>query len=221
MKVQSLVGILVVVLACLVVLLACGSPTSPVTSPAEAPQAPAPATQLPASSAGQAVSDTGKSGSSDLIWQWASETEASSQYGDPDWSASQATGAPDTLNCGDVRTAWASANSDSLEWINLYFETAVYPTEIHVIETYYPDQVARVELIDMEGRFASVYTGQPSQVERPCPYTLSIDVSEDATLVQGVRITIDQSVLQNWNEIDAVAIVGVPGEGTPVRPSKP
>ncbi|MEA3396827.1 MAG: NHL repeat-containing protein [Chloroflexota bacterium] len=153
------------------------------------------------------------------IRQWAVEAEASSQYGDPNWSAVQATGAPDTPECGDESTAWASWGSSSVEWINLYYETPVYITEINIVQTYNPDQVSQVDLIDMEGTFITVYTQEPEQVDDLCPYTLSILADQSDVLAQGVRITIDQSVLElGWNEIDAVEIVGIPGEGAAVRP---
>lgn len=155
------------------------------------------------------------------IRQWAAHAEASSEYDNPDWAARQATGAPDTFECGDLETAWASAGENTVEWINVYYQTPVYPTEIRIIQSYNPDQVVQVDLIDMQGRFVTVYTGQPRAVETPCPYTLVISGDWEDTLVQGVRITVDQSVLGlGWNEIDAVEIVGVPGEGTPVRPSR-
>ena len=35
------------------------------------------------------------------IAQWARSAEASSQYGDDDWSADQATGRPDVEECAD------------------------------------------------------------------------------------------------------------------------
>ena len=156
------------------------------------------------------------------IRQWASAAEASTEYGNPDWNAGQATGAPNTLECGDIETAWAASGRDTTEWINLYFATPVYATEIRVIQTYNPDQVVQVDLIDMQGNFVPAYTGQPKQVETPCPYTLTIPVSRSDVLAQGVRVTINQSVLQlGWNEIDAVEIVGSPGEGVPVRPPSP
>lgn len=152
------------------------------------------------------------SASSNAIRQWASRAEASSEYGSEDFSASQATGAPNTPDCGDAHTAWASLNQDSKETLNLYFALPVYATQINVVETYYPDQVAQVDLIDMEGKFVTVYTGQPQWLESPCPYTLSISVNKDDVLAQGVRLTVDQTIVQNWNEIDAIELVGTPGE---------
>lgn len=143
------------------------------------------------------------------IRQWATSATASSEYGNPDWAASQATGAPDTPECGDYATAWASQGSDTVEWLELYYDTPVYPTEVNIIQTHSPDQVVNVELIDTEGTYHEVYTGEPENLWEECPYTLSILVWADYQAV-GVKITIDQSVIDpTWNEIDAVELVGV------------
>jgi hypothetical protein len=178
--------------------------------------------QAPSSVAPQSFPTTAAGETRKPVRQWASAAQASSEYGTSDWAASQATGAPNTLECGDIETAWAAANRDTSEWINLYFTTPVYPTEIRIMQTYNPDQVVQVDLIDMQGQFVTIYTGQPRLVESPCPYGLSIPVSRSDILAQGVRITINQSVLElGWNEIDAVEIAGMPGEGVPVRPPLP
>ncbi|MBZ0277204.1 MAG: hypothetical protein K8I60_13735, partial [Anaerolineae bacterium] len=50
-------------------------------------------------------------GGDGLIRQWASSATATSEYSSPNWSAAQATGAPDTNGCSDLSTAWASASS--------------------------------------------------------------------------------------------------------------
>jgi hypothetical protein len=221
MNIRTNPGAVLVLLALLTTLLACNLLTRPAMSPTQAPPTPAPPTQLPPTLVPQPASTTAAGETSKLIQQWVAEAEASSEYDSTDWSAKQITGEPNTPNCGDAGTAWAAVNQDTREWINVYFKVPVYPTEVHIIETYYPDQVAQVDLIDMQGQFVTAYTGQPKQVDSPCPYPLSISVSQDNILAQGVRITIDQSVLRNWNQIDAVEIVGVPGEGTPVRPATP
>jgi hypothetical protein len=143
------------------------------------------------------------------IRQWASSATASSEYGDPDWAAIQATGAPDTPDCGDYKTAWASSASDTVEWIELSYDTPVYPTEVNIVQSYYPNQVLFVDLLDTEGELHGIYVGEPEDKSDECPYTLSIPVEGGDYLVVGVRITIDQSVLANWNEIDAVELVGV------------
>jgi hypothetical protein len=210
-----------VLLICLVGVLACGSPTSPAASPTQVPPTLVPVAQPPAASATTSSSATGAGGASRVLRQWASEAEASSEYGSSDFSAQQVTGEPNTPECGDAPTAWASVSQDTVEWINAYFQVPTYASEIRIIETYYPDQVAKVELIDMQGQFFPVYTGQPQWLDGPCPYVLSVPVAQGDLLAQGVHITIDQTVVRNWNGIDAVEIIGLPGEGTPVRPPTP
>jgi len=199
------------VLVLLPAMLAC-SLFSQAVQPAEVPTSVAPQS-FPTTAAGEAPKP---------VRQWAADAQASSEWGTSDWTAGQATGQPNTAECGDLGTAWAASGQSTVEWINLFFTTPVYPTELLITQTYNPDQVVQVDLIDMQGQFVTVYTAQPRQVDSPCPYVLTIPVSRSDILAQGVRITIDQSVLGlGWNEIDAVEIIGVPGEGVPVRPTSP
>lgn len=218
--------LLFIVLFLLAVSLACslmGKLSQPkptvVVPPTEAE--PQPAEVMPTANV-QYLPNLSASGSAEMVRQWAMEAVASSEYGNDDWSAAKAVGVTDTYECGDNVTAWASSGSDSVEWINLYIHTPMYLTEINIVETYNPDQVVKVELIDMQGEYVTVYTAQPKQIDNPCPYFLNIPVSQSDILSQGVRVTIDQSVLGlGWNEIDAVEMVGTIGEGTPTRPIIP
>jgi len=142
------------------------------------------------------------------IRQWASSATASSQYGDPKWSASQATGAPDTLDCGDSIMAWTAASKDTVEWLELRYDVPVHPTQVNILQSNTPDQVAFVDLLDTEGGYHDIYVGQP-EGKRECPYTLSIPVEDADYMAVGIKVTIDQSVIRApWNEIDAVELVG-------------
>lgn len=157
-------------------------------------------------------------GEGELVRQWASFAYASSEYNSPDYGAMQATGAPNTTECGDQPTAWASLSSSTLEWIELDYDIPVYPTEINIIQSYSPDQVVRVEVIDEFMEYHSVYTGAPEDKLDECPYTLSIPVDFDDPVV-GVKITLDQSVISSpWNEIDAVELVGFTAGGASLYP---
>jgi hypothetical protein len=147
------------------------------------------------------------------VQQWATSATASSEYGDPDWAAIQATGAPDTPECGDIATAWASSDSSSVEWLELGYDIPVRPTEVNVIQSHSPDQVVKVELIDTVGTVHEVYTGEPEDKSDECPYTLSIQVKKARYLAVSIRITVDQSVIPaTWNEIDAVELIGIEAE---------
>lgn len=152
----------------------------------------------------------------EVIRQWAIFATASSEYGNPDFSAFQATGAPESTDCGDYSNAWASAEATNVDWLELLYEKPVYPDQINIYQNNLPDQVVKVEVIDPDLNYYTVYTGEPSVTE--CPYTLTVDVTDIDFLVAGVKITIDQSILDSsWDEIDAVELVGrYPGEDVAV-----
>lgn len=153
----------------------------------------------------KAVEPVGRSQT--MIRQWASSAHASSEYDNPDWSAQQATGAPDTLECGDKPSAWASLGDVTIEWLEVRYNTPVTPTEINVYESHTPTQIVRVELLDTHGAYHEVYTAQPKITD--CPYILSIPVQRADYQAVGVKVTVDQSQLGlPWDEIDALELVG-------------
>jgi hypothetical protein len=145
-----------------------------------------------------------------LIYQWASSAVASSEFADPEWNAGQASGPPDSPGCGDYQFAWASAASDSIDTLVLVYPAQVYPLEIVIYESFNPDQVVKVEVLDPElGGYYTVMQKNPQQVERPCPFQLIVVVDGISFKTDTVRITLDQSQLGlGWNEIDAVQLVG-------------
>ena len=60
--------------------------------------------------------------STEIIRQWASWADASSEYSSSGWSAMQATGAPNVENCGDDSNAWAPLKQDTEEYLVLYYD---------------------------------------------------------------------------------------------------
>jgi hypothetical protein len=206
MKRQVAATILILAL----VTLACGQASKVITDVSETLEA----TTVEAPEVSEATAKpvaTAKPTQGDSVSQWATSAVASSEYGASDWSAMQATGAPNTPECGDQTTAWASATAGTEEWIELTYGTLVYPTQVNIYQTYYPNQVVKVELIDSASEYHVIYTGEPESIEQ-CPYVLSIQVKDADYPVAGVRITIDQMEVQDWNEIDAVELVGAPTE---------
>lgn len=145
-----------------------------------------------------------------IISQWGSSAEASSEFADPEWSASQAVGRPDAPGCGDYQFAWASAASDSIETLEVTFLESVYPLKIYIYESFNPDQVVKVEVLDPEtGAYYTVMQKNPVPIDRPCPYELGVAVEGIDFKTNQVRITVDQSQLGlGWNEIDAVQLLG-------------
>ena len=174
------------------------------------------ATKAPTAAAGTAVPTASQGGG--LLNQWASSAKASSQFAEDGWAAKQAAGEPNTPDCGDSMSAWAPMGSDTQEWLELTYKTPVRPTLLNIIQSYKPSQVVKVELLDVDGKYHQVYTAKPKDMGKECPYTLAIPLAENY-LVKGVKISMDQSVLQDWNEIDAVELVGLPSGGGSTDPT--
>ncbi len=144
------------------------------------------------------------------IRQWASSASASSEYGTSDWSAKQAAGEPNTTACGDQTTAWASTYYGAgVEWLEVGFATPVVPTQINIHESNAPGSITKVEVIDTNSTFHTVWEGTPSSVSQ-CPRVFTVNVSNNDFKVNAVIISLDQSILADWDEIDAVELVGTP-----------
>jgi len=158
------------------------------------------------------ITRTSVAGSDAEMRQWASDARATSQYGIDRFSALQATGAPNTPQCGDRATAWASRSSRGQDQLTVFFDRAVSPTEINIHQTFTPGSITGIS-------FINAATGEEIEIEnsastdRTCPnvFQLSLELSE-LPPVNGVIITLDQTIGGNWNEIDAVELVGFPAE---------
>ena len=164
-------------------------------------------TSIIPTAADAAVSATSQS----TISQWAVSAEASSVFSEPEWSPEKVLGPPDSPGCGDYQFAWASAASDGIDQLTVFFAVPVLPVEINIHQSFNPDQVVKVEVYNPESEvFFTVLQKNPETVDRPCPYQLTVPVSEIDFLTDQVRITVDQSQLGlGWNEIDAVELVGI------------
>ncbi|MEO7503085.1 MAG: hypothetical protein ABIW94_10655 [Gemmatimonadaceae bacterium] len=138
--------------------------------------------------------------------QWASSASASSEYTSTDWSANQATGAPNVSGCDDDHRAWASLTSNGIDWLELGYAESVRATEIRVHETLGISSLVTVEVKDGAGAYHTVYTAQPGS--HPCPRILAIPVTNVSPTVRVVRLSFDQRTLNAWNEIDAVKLIG-------------
>jgi sugar lactone lactonase YvrE len=144
----------------------------------------------------------------ELLHQWAREAAASSSYGD-DYTADNATGAPDVEGCTDSKNAWAPATPDTLETLELSFETPVFATGVNIYQNHQPGFVSKVEVLDERGTYSSVYTGT-AQLQNICPDVHEVRFSPLLFRVKGVRLTVDQRGDANWAEIDAVELLGIP-----------
>jgi hypothetical protein len=138
--------------------------------------------------------------------QWASAARASSQYEADRWAATQALGQLNVLTCDDESKAWASADV-GVEWLELDYSQPVRPTEIRIYEVWRPGSIVKVEVRDVSGKYHQVYSASPQPVGN-CLRTLRIPVTTVQELISTVRITVDQTTTRDWNEIDAVRLLG-------------
>jgi hypothetical protein len=139
--------------------------------------------------------------------QWASIATATSQYGDTGWNAMQASGAPNSVGCGDIATAWASESSTGQDQLTLMYDLPVVPTEISVYQTYNPGAITGIELILADGS-GTVALPDSADPGTGCPGVWHVAVPEAIAPVNGVIITLDQTITGSWNEIDAVELIG-------------
>jgi hypothetical protein len=142
--------------------------------------------------------------------QWAAAAQASSQYGDTNYAATHATGAPDgPTDCSDNGAAWASAGNASQDNIQLVYTTTVVPVAINIYENNKPGAIVKVEVDEANGTAHTVYSGQ-SLVSQQCPRIFTVGITSVQAHVNRVKIYLDQSVTASWDEIDAVELVGNP-----------
>jgi hypothetical protein len=166
------------------------------------------AAEDPAAPAGviQATAQPTTAGSGEEISQFAFQAFGSSELSATDWSAMQATGAPNTTDCGDLPTAWSSDHSMPGATLELFYELAVIPTRIVIYETYNPGAIFMVEVLSLTGAPA-VYQGSPKVIAQ-CPHQLIIDITDDYEPTSAITLTLDQEN-EAWNQIDAVELIGV------------
>ena len=141
--------------------------------------------------------------------QWAVSATASSEYTQTAWSANQATGQPNVAGCDpDDARAWASLESNGVDWLELVYHESVRPTEIRIHEVLGVSSIVKVEVRDGAGTYHTVYSAQPGS--QPCPRVLTIPVAGISAMVKVVRLSVDQRALNVSNEIDAVQLIGHP-----------
>ncbi len=143
------------------------------------------------------------------IRQWAVAAEASSEYSLDDYSAMQATGEPAVSACEENPRAWASLSPDTEEYLILYYETPVNPTELVIYQSHNPSQIVEINFIDTTGETWLAWYGDPHESEF-CPdvwtHTFALD---EVFYTDTVVLWVDQSILGlGWVEIDAVELVG-------------
>jgi hypothetical protein len=135
--------------------------------------------------------------------QWAADAVASSEFSSTDWAAHRAVGPPDVEGCTDSPLAWSPLDGGSeAEWLELRYAYPFHVTGVGIYETTESGFVTRIELIDVDGAYHTVWEGEDTT---PCGGVFSATFPETAYLVSGVRL---HTAVEGWEEIDAVELVG-------------
>jgi hypothetical protein len=140
------------------------------------------------------------------ISQFAYQAFGSSELSSTDWSAMQATGAPNTSGCGHLPTAWSSAQDMPGAVLTLFFEQAVIPTRLIIYETNNPGAIFMVEAPSYSGGIP-IYQGSSTLTDE-CPHQMIIEIAAVDEPVGYVTLTLDQEN-EAWDEIDAVELIGI------------
>ncbi len=135
------------------------------------------------------------------------EIPSPSTYGKRSWGPEQLTGAPDTLQSGDIGTAWASLSTDDRdEWLLLTYRGAMHASQIHVYETYNPGALSRVTVFD-GNREVEVWKGKdPVKVDAETGVGIAVIPVDVPFAFRRVKLYIDSKAVLGWNEIDAVGV---------------
>ncbi len=142
--------------------------------------------------------------------QWAVSATASSTYDDAKeierWAANQVTGAPNVEKYGDDGNAWAPKTEDAgMEWLDVTFANPVNATEVRIRESCGSGTIIRIDLFDEQGVSHTVWAGVDPTTELNY---LMITFPRTTYKTNRIKITLATNVVQGWNEIDAIQLVG-------------
>jgi hypothetical protein len=131
------------------------------------------------------------------------------------YTPAQATGAPDTdASRSDSPLAWCPESSSSdKEWITLHYDRRVEIAEVRIHETYATGALARVvaQLTDDYGRLSQEQLLWAEIEARERPPVVRVITAPPGVMANCIRLELDTARIQNWQEIDAVELVGRDG----------
>lgn len=126
------------------------------------------------------------------------------------WGPEQATGAPDTDQAGDIPTAWASLDPDGgVEWLRVDFDQAVIISEVRIRESFNPGAVSKVAAILQDGKERVLWEGFDPTADAPADFAVQVDGD---IVGKSIKVYLDTTQKEGWNEIDAVELVGKDGK---------
>jgi hypothetical protein len=146
-------------------------------------------------------------------WEGRRPSEATSNQGNLSskraWGPEQATGAPDTATAGDFQTAWASLLPDGgPEWLQVEFPKPVVLGEVRIRETFNPGAISKITAFLNNQEEVLLWQGESNAPPAPSDMVVKPD---SRVLSNRIKVYLDTTRVQGWNEIDAVELVGEDG----------
>lgn len=142
--------------------------------------------------------------------QWATEIIGfSSELDSVQFSAKQVLGKPSVMSdFGFSQCAWASEkiSNPEGEWIEVGFAEAMQITQIALNQNYNPGAISKIWLYDTSGTEYLVYQDPEPQVTSVKGKMLNVFIKKTAYLVKALKIKVETSIFDDWNQIDAIAI---------------
>jgi hypothetical protein len=128
------------------------------------------------------------------------------------YTPTQATGAPNAdASRGDSPLAWCPESSSSdKEWLTLHYNHRVEIAEVRIHENYATGALARVvaQLTDDNGRLLQEQLIWAETEARERPPVVRVITAQPGVMANCIRLELETARIQNWQEIDAVELVG-------------
>ena len=147
----------------------------------------------------------------DSAGQWAVSATAGSQYGKTQYSAAQATGAPNVTVAGNSADAWCPANkTEGTDWLEVAFAKPVHATEVRVRQNDAAGAITKIEAIDSDGTPQVWWEGSDPFAAPGVREIVwfAVRVPKTSYLVSKVKISLNLASGPGYKEIDAVQLVG-------------
>jgi hypothetical protein len=93
-----------------------------------------------------------------------------------------------------------------VEWLTLTYPEPVRASEVRVYQSLGRGAVSRITLIGLDGEAHVVWEGTDQR--EPCPGLLVVRMPLTDYATQTVRVDLDESRTEYWNQIDAVELTG-------------
>ncbi|XP_007422566.1 F-box/LRR-repeat protein 4 [Python bivittatus] len=122
--------------------------------------------------------------------------------------------------CPSARTPFTRTppSFQSQDYVELAFEEQVYPTAIHILETYHPGAVVRIlacsaspysQNLPSEVRWEILWSELPSKVNLPQARQFTPNIKQINFPTNLIRLEINSSLLDYYTELDAVVLHGL------------